>query len=75
MKDNNSLFQLFSKVLPMLGLLFFGTAVQLSAQVVNFQYEGNYHDYVIPQTTDKYIMLTAVGGDGGSIRFKNAFKD
>ncbi|MCB9331074.1 MAG: ricin-type beta-trefoil lectin domain protein [Lewinellaceae bacterium] len=75
MKDNNSFFQFYTNVLPMLGLLFFGSAVQLSAQVVPFHYEGHYHDYVIPQTTDQYIVLTAVGGDGGSIRFKNAFKD
>ena len=59
----------------MLGLLFFRTAVQLTAQVVPFNYEGNYHDYVIPQTTDQYIALTAIGGDGGSIRFKNVFED
>ncbi|MCB9345656.1 MAG: ricin-type beta-trefoil lectin domain protein [Lewinellaceae bacterium] len=75
MKYNKSFFQFCSKVTPMLGLLFFRTAVQLTAQVVPFNYEGNYHDYVIPQTTDQYIALTAIGGDGGSIRFKNVFED
>ncbi|MCB0535611.1 MAG: RICIN domain-containing protein, partial [Saprospiraceae bacterium] len=75
MKDKNRFFKRFSRIVSILVLFCYGSAVQLTAQDATFQYEGTYHDYVIPQTTKKYAVLTAVGGDGGRIHFKNLLTD
>ncbi|MCB9053607.1 MAG: RICIN domain-containing protein [Lewinellaceae bacterium] len=76
MKDKNNFFKRFSRIVSILVLFCYGSTVQLFAQQTTFQYEGQYHDYVIPlQTTRQYILLTAVGGDGGRIQFKNSFED
>ncbi|MEZ5038690.1 MAG: ricin-type beta-trefoil lectin domain protein [Saprospiraceae bacterium] len=75
MKDKNNFFKRFSRIVSILVLFCYGSTVQLFGQQTTFQYDGQYHDYVIPQTDKQYILLTAVGGDGGRIHFKNLLTD
>ena len=65
MRNANSYFKFFSKAIPV--LLFFCTwnTLQLSGQGAYYPYEGTYRDYIIPQTSKKYLVITAVGGGGG----------
>ena len=75
MKSNKVNFSWQKIVLALSFIFWFFSASQLSAQDATFQYKGAYQDYVIPQTTDQYLVLTAVGGDGGRLHFKNAITE
>ncbi len=75
MKNYRVNFNWQKRLLALSFIFCFCSASQLAAQDATYQYKGSYQDYVIPQTTNEYVILTAVGGDGGRLHFKNLLKD